>query len=409
MFSDCDVQATHHARRHVPRAGRGRRLRRARRSAWVGPPVIVVGAGPAGLAAAAALSRRGIPALVLERSDVVGSSWRTHYERLHLHTTRMTSHLPGLLIPRSAGRWVSRADLVRYLERYAVHHRLRIRTGVEVVRIDPAPGGWAVRTAAGEVLNAPRVVVATGYNHTPVQLDLPGADTFTGRLLHAAEYRVPGPFRGQDVLVVGVGNTGAEIAVDLVEGGAARVRLAVRTPPHIVRRSVLGWPAQGTGMLVRHLPDALVDRLAAVQARLTMPDLGALGLPRPAEGLATRVRAGSIPVQDVGLIAAVRAGTVTIVPAVVGFDGDAVLLADGSRVCPDAVVVATGYRTGLAAMVGHLGVLDDQGLPRAHGPRSAASAPGLHLLGYANPISGALREIRLESRRTAARVQAELT
>ena len=221
-------------------------------------------------------------------------------------------------------------------------------------------------------------------------------------MLHASRYRNAAPFVGRDVLVVGVGNTGAEVAVDLAEGGAARVRLAVRTPPHIVRRSNLGWPAQGTGILVRHLPVPLVDRIAGAVARVEVPDLSSYGLPRPTTGLYSRVKQGSVPVQDVGLIAAVQSGAVTPVAAVVGADGPDVLLADGSRVSPDVVIAATGYRRGLEPLVGHLGVLDEAGVPRAHGP--VAARPGLYFTGYTNPISGMFRELRIDAERIARAV-----
>src|SRR4051794_27378483 len=92
---------------------------------------VVIGAGPAGLAAAATLQAEGVPAVVLERESV-GSSWRKHYDRLHLHTVRWLSALPGLPIDRSEGRWVSRDGVVRYLEGYARHHSLDVRTNVEV-------------------------------------------------------------------------------------------------------------------------------------------------------------------------------------------------------------------------------------------------------------------------------------
>lgn len=363
--------------------------------------VYVVGAGPGGLAAAAALQARGFAVTVLER-DSVAASWRRHYERLHLHTTRRFSGLPGLAIPRAYGRWVARADVVRYLETYSARHGLDVETGVEVTRVDPDParaGGWLLRTASGEERRARAVVVATGYNHTPLAPDWPGRDGFTGELVHASAYRDAAPYADRDVLVVGVGNTGAEIAVDLVDGGAARVRLAVRTPPHIVRRSQGPWAGQYTGILVRRLPVRLVDRMAGPVRRASVPDLAHVGLPVPAEGLYTRVKQGSIPVQDVGLVDAVLAGRVEVVPAVTGFDGDAVLLADGSRATPDVVLAATGYARGLEPLVGHLGVLSDRGVPVATGGRPAV--PGLFFTGYTNPISGMFREMAIDARRIA--------
>ncbi|MFB6561783.1 flavin-containing monooxygenase [Streptomyces sp. NPDC056400] len=375
-------------------------------------PVYVIGAGPGGLAAAAALRARGVRAVVVEKSDAVGTSWRQHYDRLRLHTTRRLSALPGLAMPRRFGRWVTRDDVVRYLERYAEFHELELVTGVEVTRIEPAgpgpegegEGGWTLHASGGRELAAAAVVIATGYNHTPALPDWPGRDAYEGRLLHAREYRNPLPYVGQDVLVVGVGNTGAEIAVDLVEGGAARVRLAVRTAPHIMRRSTAGWPAQRSGILVRRLPVRLVDRVGRLVAGASVPDLSAYGLPRPATGLYSRVKQGSIPVQDVGLIDAVRSGKVEPVAAVESFDGAEVVLADGSRITPDAVIAATGYRRALEGLVGHLGVLDERGRPRTHGARTPEQARGLYFTGFSNPISGMFREMALDAEKIAKAV-----
>ncbi|WP_327709523.1 NAD(P)/FAD-dependent oxidoreductase [Streptomyces sp. NBC_00464] len=369
-------------------------------------PVYVIGGGPGGLAAAAALREQGVRAVVLEKSGDVGASWRGHYDRLHLHTTRRWSALPGLAMPRRFGRWVSRDDVVRYLEKYVEHHGLEVVTGVEVSRIDRAAdgSGWRLTATGGRELTGRAVVVATGYNHTPRIPDWSGRDTFTGALLHASEYRNPAPYAGQDVLVVGVGNTGAEIAVDLVEGGASRVRLAVRTVPHIVRRSTAGWPAQATGILVRRLPVALVDRAGGLMARVAVPDLAEQGLPRPDTGLYSRVKDGAIPVQDVGLIDAVKGGRVVPVSAVESFDKDAVVLADGTRITPDAVIAATGYLRALEPLVGHLGVLDARGRPVAHGGRTPKQAPGLYFTGFTNPISGMFREMALDAQKIAKRL-----
>ncbi|GHH03076.1 flavin-containing monooxygenase [Streptomyces rubradiris] len=371
------------------------------------PPVYVIGAGPGGLAVARELRERGVRAVVLEKSDRVGASWRGHYDRLRLHTTRRLSALPGLPMPRRFGRWVSRDNVVRYLEKYAEHHRLEIVTGVEVHRVErTADGaGWLLRASGGRELTGSAVVVATGFNHTPRLPDWPGSTEYAGELLHAARYRDATPYRGRDVLVVGVGNTGAEIAVDLAEGGAARVRLAVRTPPHILRRSTLGWPAQYTGVLVRRLPVRLVDRLAGPVGRLSTPDLSAHGLPRPDTGLYSRVKQGAIPVQDVGLVDAVRTGRVEVVAAVEAFEGDAVVLADGSRITPDAVIAATGYVRALEGLVGHLGVLDGRGRPVVHGGRTSPRAPGLYFTGFTNPISGMLRELAIDAGRIAKAVE----
>ncbi|WP_330236092.1 flavin-containing monooxygenase [Streptomyces sp. NBC_00566] len=373
-------------------------------------PVYVIGAGPGGLAVAYALRARGVRAVVLEKSDRVGASWRRHYDRLRLHTTRRLSALPGLAIPRRFGRWVARDDVVRYLEKYAEHHKLEIVTGVEVFRVERTPdgAGWLLHASGGRELTGAAVVVATGYNHTPRLPEWPGTESFEGELLHASAYRDAKPYAGRDVLVVGVGNTGAEIAVDLVAGGASRVRLAVRTAPHIVRRSTAGWAAQYTGILVRRLPVRLVDRLARPLARLSTPDLSEHGLPRPEAGLYSRVRQGAIPVQDVGLIDAVRTGQVEIVAAVEGFEDGEVTLADGTRIAPDAVIAATGYGRGLDQLVGALGVLDERGRPVTHGARTPEGAPGLYFTGFTNPISGMFRELAIDAEKIAKSVARRL-
>ncbi|MCX4588147.1 NAD(P)/FAD-dependent oxidoreductase [Streptomyces sp. NBC_01481] len=369
-------------------------------------PVYVIGGGPGGLAAAAALRERGVRAVVLEKSESVGASWRRHYDRLHLHTTRRLSGLPGLAMPRSFGRWVSRDNVIRYLEKYAEFHELEIVTGVEVSRIEQSGADWLLHATGGRQLTGRAVVVATGFNHTPRLPNWPGREAYTGELLHARDYRNAAPYAGKDVLVVGVGNTGAEIAVDLVEGGAARVRIAVRTIPHIVRRSTAGWPAQRTGILVRRLPVRAVDRAGEIMCRIAVPDLAEQGLPRPDTGLYSRVKEGAIPVQDVGLIDAVRTGKVEPVAALDSFDADKAVLADGTRISPDTVIAATGYRRALEGLVGHLGVLDDRGRPTAHGGRSPGTAPGLYFTGFTNPISGMFREMSLDARRIARAVAA---
>ncbi|MFF1721904.1 flavin-containing monooxygenase [Streptomyces sviceus] len=369
-------------------------------------PVYVIGGGPAGLSVAHALRARGVRAVVLEKSEHVGASWRRHYDRLHLHTTRRLSALPGLPMPRRFGRWVARDDVVRYLEKYAEFHELETVTGVEVSRVERTDDGtgWLLHATGGRELTGAAVVVATGYNHTPLLPDWPGREEYKGELLHAGEYRNPAPYAGRDVLVVGVGNTGAEIAVDLVEGGASRVRLSVRTAPHIVRRSTAGWAAQYTGVLVRRLPVGLVDRLARPMARLSIPDLSAHGLPRPDTGLYSRAKQGAIPVQDVGLIDAIRTGKVEVVAAVEGFEDGEVLLADGTRITPDAVIAATGYARSLEDLVGHLDVLDARGGPVVNGARCPENAPGLFFSGYVTPISGTFREVAIDAEKIAKAV-----
>lgn len=362
---------------------------------------VIVGAGPAGLATAACLHELGIVPIVIERGDGVGQSWRDRYDRLRLHTPRIQSNLPGFRIPRSFGQWVSRADVVRYLEAYARHHGVVPRLGVAVDRIDRVDGTWRVRTSDGD-LTAPAVVVATGYNAIPVTPAWPGAGGFAGTLLHVGEYRRPDPFVGTDVVVVGTGNTGAEIAADLAESGARRVWLSVRTPPHIVPRTIAGVPVTLLGIANEYSPAVITDPINDVLQRLTIGDLTRHGMPRPDRGLVTQYReTDAIPIIDVGLVDQLKAGRVQPVAAVEAFDGDEVVLADGSRLAPEAVIAATGYRTGLEPLVGHLGVLDHRGRPRVHDRDTHPDAPGLHFVGLTNPLIGLLNAIRIDARNTA--------
>jgi putative flavoprotein involved in K+ transport len=364
------------------------------------PEAIVIGAGAAGLSAAAMLAERGVPAVVLERHSVA-SSWRRRYDRLHLHTWRHFSNLPGYRFASGRGPWVARDGVVEYLEGYARHYGVEIRTGVEVRTIERDSGGWRVVTD-DETLTAPAVVVATGYEHTPLIPPWPGLESFEGALIHGSEYRNAEPYAGRDVLVVGTGNTGAEIVVDLDEGGAGELMLSVRTPPHVFHRAANGIPSQLGSMLLHRLPPALGDPLASAMQRATVGDLTRYGMPRPARGVLSDFRARDrVPILDVGLIELLKQGRVQILPAVEGFDGPKVLLRGDRSVEPDVVIACTGYRKGLEPLVGHLGVLDDGGCPVNCGGEEHAAAPGLHFIGYINPLSGRLWSIRSESRRIA--------
>jgi putative flavoprotein involved in K+ transport len=363
---------------------------------------VVIGAGPGGLAAAALLKRQGIDTLVLERGPVVGARWRDRYDRLHLHTVRWLSGLPGLPIPRNSGKWPSRDAVLEYLDGYARHHGLDVRTGVDAARVDRADDGWRIETSQGAI-EAGHVVVATGYNAVPVAPDWPGRDRFAGEIVHADAYRNPEPFRGKDVIVVGAGNSAAEIAVDLLEGGAKRVRLAVRTPPHIVKRDTLGLPTQAIGIALTKLPPKWVNRIGRGLRKLAIPDLAPYGLPIPDEPPAvTFARKSMIPIVDVGIVDAVRNRRIEVIAPIERFaDGD-VVLADGTRTAADAVVAGTGFRPDLERLVGHLGVLDEKSLPKEMTP-----ARGLHFVGFTVTLGGTLRKVGLEARELAREVARE--
>lgn len=343
------------------------------------------------------MQQRGLPCTILERSSSVGAAWQGRYDSLRLHTVRWLSGLPGARIPRRYGRWVSRDDLVAYLHDYAARHELRPELGVEVTRIDRDGTGWRVQTSDGGRA-ADAVVVATGYSRTPYLPDWPGREAFPGTLVHSADYREPSPYAGQRVLVVGAGNSAAEIALDLL-GVAASVDLSVRTPPNIVRRATLGVPSQLLGIALRHAPERVMNPLSRMLRRVSVPDLAEHGLPAPAgDGFTQFLRTRTVPILDHGFVREVQTGSIRVVAAVDGFDAEAVRLADGTSHPVDAVIAATGYRPGLEPVVGHLGVLDDRGVPLVHGARTLASAPDLYFVGITVELAGLIRTIGLEAR-----------
>lgn len=372
----------------------------------VGANVVIVGAGAAGVSVALVAGRLGLCPLVVDRAPEVGAAWRGRYDRLRLNTSRPFSHLPGRRFPRGTPLFPTRDQLVAHLDRHAHSDEIDLRLGVRVDRIDRVEDTWVLATSDGQV-RAPQVVVATGYENEPYLPSWGGRERFSGALVHSSQYRNAAAFRGRSVLVVGAGSSGMEIAYDLVEGGAARVWLASRTPPNIVLRTSYG-PVPGDvldGALMR-LPVRVADRMSRLAQRSDVGDLSAYGLPFPDEGIFARIRrTGTAPtIVDREVVEAVRARRFEVVAAVESFEAHDAVLADGRRLSPDAVVCATGYRRGLEGLVGHLGVLDDRGAPCRLG--ADAAAPGLRFVGYV-PRPGALKYMGHEARAAARAVAHE--
>jgi cation diffusion facilitator CzcD-associated flavoprotein CzcO len=364
---------------------------------------IVIGAGPGGLGTAALLQEQGLDVVVLERAPHVAPRWRSAYDRLRANTSSWFSHLPGERFPRQYGRWPTRDQMVAYYTAYARERGLDVRTGVEAERVERVGDRWEVATSAGRFA-ADVVAVATGKHKTPVIPDWPGRATFAGELLHADDYRHAGPYRGLRALVVGAGNSGMDIALDLLEGGAREpVGVSFRRPPHIMPRAVLGLPQDVLGVASRRAPRRLVDLNAKAIRRVAIGDLADVGLPIPRDGTITRFEEdGRVPTVDAGgFTRAVRAGRIRVFGAVARLERNRVVFADGRALEADVVVAATGYRPDLEGLVGHLGLLDDAGLPRVHAGETDPRAPGLHFVGYLDPRSGQLRELRLQARAVA--------
>ncbi|WP_458318932.1 flavin-containing monooxygenase [Mycolicibacterium brisbanense] len=370
---------------------------------------IVIGAGPSGLAVTRELQHRhGVSALILDRAAAPAISWRTRYDNFRLNTTGFLSHLPGQRIPVTAGRWPSREDMVAYFDSYIERQKISLRYGCEVNRIDRAPDGWQLETSSGKV-GTPVLVLATGNYRTPVIPPWPGLSDYTGEVTHSAAFRNAQPYRDRDVLVVGAGNSAADIAVQLADNGAGRIWLSVRTPPHLVRRALGPIPSDVFLELSSRVPASVVDPLIARTHRLVWgSDLSVYGFQRPPLGLkATVEQRGRIPTFADELVEAVRAGRVEVVSAVKAVGPASVMLADGSSVAPDAIIAATGFSPDLDKLVGHLGILDERGNPR--GGFAGHVGDGLFTIGYGIPPNSPLRSIRRHATRLARDIAHYLT
>jgi cation diffusion facilitator CzcD-associated flavoprotein CzcO len=369
--------------------------------------VIVIGAGPAGIASALALKDARLAPLVLDQADAVASSWRSRYDSLRLNTWRPFSHLPGRPFPKGTPTFPSRDQLVEHLEHHAGEDGIELRLGTRVDQIERGDGEWVIGTSEGEV-RAPQVIVATGLDQSPVIPGWPGRETYEGELLHSSEYRNPDPFKGRRVLVIGPGSSGMEIAQELSESSAGKVWLAVRTPPNILLRQGPGpIPGDLIGTILWHLPTGVADRIARFGARMDFGDLSEHGLGTPESGVFADVRnRGKVPaIVDGAVIDAIKEGQIEVVPAVKELHGNAVELDGGERLEPDAVICATGFARGLEPLVGHLGVLGERGMPTVIAPEPAAE--GLRFAGYVLRPGG-LGYMGKQARRAAKAIAREL-
>ena len=359
---------------------------------------LIVGAGPAGLAAAACLKERGVPFLVLEQSDRVGSAWRGHYDRLHLHTSRSMSSLPGYSMPRSYPRYPSRDQVVAYLEQYAARFGIEPHFNQRLVRAERADGRWVAHTTDRRYA-ADALVLATGYTRVPNVPVWPGMDVFAGQVLHSSEYRNGRPFAGQDVLVVGFGNSGGEIAVDLHEHGA-RPAVAVRGPVNVIPRDTLGISSLRWNLLLSRLPGKLGDLVAAPLVYAYVGNVYQHGLRKNRLGPIEQIKTEEqVPLIDVGTVKLIKSGALPVYPGLERFTAGGVVFSDGRQRAFDAVVLATGYRPDVGELIPEADeTVAPGGAPAASGRELL---PGLFVCGFYVSRTGMLREIGIEARRIA--------
>lgn len=357
--------------------------------------VAIVGAGAAGLATAASLQRYGIHATIYEAGDGPASTWRTLYHRLHLHTVKALSGLPGMAMPAAYPRYPSRLQVVDYLAAYAKRFDLTIVPNTPVTRARPEGTGWRLTTPRGEQ-HVDVLVSATGIFSNPSSVTFPGLANFSGRTVHAAAYQDAAPFAGQRVLIVGAGNTGAEIALDLAEHGITPT-VAIRAGAHVVPRELLGVPIQRWAHVIARLPRSVTATLAPLLLKRSERRQAAAGVPKPAGSVLEKP---GVPIIGLEFLQYAREGKISIAGAIESFTSTGVRFADGHEEAFDVVMLATGYRPALGYLEGVIS-LDASGFPELDGLR-AKGVPQLYFVGMHYDLLGTLFNIAHEAPLVAA-------
>lgn len=330
--------------------------------------------------------------VLLERAHHVGPAWRRHYDRLHLHTSRGFSGLPHHPMPPHYPRYPSREQVVEYLEDYVRAMDLKPALDVTVSRVERDGEEWLVQTASNSI-RCSAVVMCTGVNGSPKRPTWPGMGTFPGRVLHSSEYRNGSEFRDSDVLVIGFGNSGGEIALDLVEHGA-RPTVSVRSAVNIIPRDILGVPVLGIAIPLSKLPPRLADFLIRPILKAYYPSYRRLGLRKARFGPFRQIRKdGRIPLLDVGTVGEIERGAIRIEGNVEEIEGATVRFDGGGSRGFDAMVLATGYEPAFPEGITWNGT---------SGPRT--DVPGLYFCGYYVSPTGMLREIGLEAQAIVDRI-----
>ncbi|NP_001354946.1 Probable indole-3-pyruvate monooxygenase YUCCA9 [Zea mays] len=366
------------------------------RVVWVNGP-IVVGAGPGGLSVAACLRARGVPCVVLDRADCIASLWqRRTYDRLRLHLPRQFCELPGMPFPDHYPEYPTKRQFVDYLQAYAERAGVqpRFNQAVTSARYDRAAGLWRVRAADAladdDVASAASteyigrwLVVATGENAERIVPEFDGAQDFAGPVSHVSEYKCGEAYRGKRVLVVGCGNSGMEVCLDLCDHNALP-SMVVRDAVHVLPREMFGVATFSVAVfLLRFLPLWLVDAVLVLLARLFLGDLEKLGIRRPAGGpLELKNARGRTPVLDIGALARIRSGHIQVVPGIKRFFRGGAELVDGRRVAADAVILATGYHSNVPQWLKGSDFFTQEGYPRVPFPHGWKGESGLYSVGF---------------------------
>ncbi|XP_039125778.1 indole-3-pyruvate monooxygenase YUCCA6-like [Dioscorea cayenensis subsp. rotundata] len=363
------------------------------------PGPIIVGAGPSGLAVAACLKEKGIPSLIIERFNCIASLWQLKtYDRLHLHLPKQFCELPLMPFPSSFPTYPTKQQFLQYLQDYADHFCITpvFNEAVETAEFDTGLGLWRVRTTSAEY-RCPWLIVATGENADAVMPHINGMGQFKGQILHTSAYKSGDAFSGKKVLVVGCGNSGMEVSLDLYNYNA-RPSVVVRDAVHVLPREILGSSTFGLSMwLLKWLPMRMVDQLLLLASRFMLGDTSRLGLERPQLGpLELKAKSGKTPVLDVGTLARIRSGDIKVCPGIKRLTRHGADFMDGSSEEFDAIILATGYKSNVPSWLKEKDFFSDKdGLPRKPFPNGWKGEKGLYTVGFTKKgILGASMDAR---------------
>ncbi|OIW18273.1 hypothetical protein TanjilG_10271 [Lupinus angustifolius] len=372
----------------------------SRRCIWVNGPVIV-GAGPSGLATAACLREQGVPFMVLERADCIASLWqRRTYDRLKLHLPKQFCQLPNLPFPQDFPEYPSKKQFIDYLESYARKFNInpKFNECVQSCRYDETSGLWRVKTVATCGSNRTEfeyicrwLVVATGENAECVMPEIEGLGEFKGEIIHAADYKSGENFKGKKVLVVGCGNSGMELSLDLCNYNASP-SMVCRSSVHVLPREIFGKSTfELACLMMQWLPLWLVDKLLLIFAWLVLGNIEKYGLKRPSQGpLQLKNTKGKTPVLDIGTLEKIRSGDIKVVPAIKRLSNDSAELVNGENLEVDAVVLATGYRSNVPSWLQEGEFFSKNGFPKSPFPNGWKGNSGLYAVGFTRRgLSGA--------------------
>ena len=357
---------------------------------------LIIGAGPSGLSIAGRLSKLGIPFEIIEKSDTIGIAWRNHYDRLHLHTDKKYSELPHLPFPKDYPIFISKNQYVAYLDQYVSHFNINPIFNQKVVSVRKNGNYWVVRTI-DKTFEAKNVLIATGYNRVAKMPVFRGQKDFKGEVLHSEKYKNGKPYKDKNVLVVGYGNSGAEIALDLYEHGAKSF-VSIRNPVNIVKREFAGRSTQSLAIFFIRFGNTFYDFIARQFKRLLLEAAKDTGILishlAPSEQLRSQ---GKVAVIDVGTLAQIKAGNIKVMPDIKELTANEVVFLNGEKLPIDAIIMATGYHPRLKQIVEKVSpLLNERGYPKAMW-FDEEPFKGLYFVGFNLPLTGILRDINISS------------